>query len=95
MSDAVKMLITFVLTMVANLVAKKTGVELDVEETAGLVATIIAFVLGKKYLEGKGDKVTTPDLNAFRTKVLDAFEHSDFAKSSPAGLLDRIKAAGA
>ena len=47
------------------------------------------------FLEGKGVKVTTPDVNAFRTMVLDAFEHSDFAKFWPAGLLDRIKAAGA
>jgi len=45
------------------------------------------------FLEGKGVTVTTPDVDAFRTKVLDAFANSDFAKSWPAGLLDRIKAA--
>lgn len=44
-------------------------------------------------LEGKGVTVTTPDVEAFRTKVLDAFASSDFAKTWPAGLLDRIKAA--
>jgi tripartite ATP-independent transporter DctP family solute receptor len=45
------------------------------------------------FLEGKGVSVTTPDVNAFRTRVLDAFQNSDFAKTWPAGLLDRIKAA--
>lgn len=45
------------------------------------------------FLEGKGVTVSTPDVNAFRTRVLDAFQNSDFAKTWPAGLLDRIKAA--
>jgi hypothetical protein len=39
--------------------------------------------------------VTTPDVPAFREKVLNAFVNSDFAKDWPAGMLDRIKAAGA
>ena len=47
------------------------------------------------FMESKGLKVTTPDVNAFRTKVLDAFVNSDFSKNWPAGMLDRIKAAGA
>ena len=44
-------------------------------------------------LESKGVTVSTPDVDAFRTKVLDAFQNSDFAKNWPAGMLDRIKAA--
>jgi tripartite ATP-independent transporter DctP family solute receptor len=45
------------------------------------------------FLEGKGVTVTTPDVDAFRARVLDAFQNSDFAKTWPEGLLDRIKAA--
>jgi len=45
------------------------------------------------FLESKGVTVTTPDVAAFRTRVLDAFQNSDFAKTWPPGLLDRIKAA--
>ncbi len=44
-------------------------------------------------LEGKGVAVGTPDVPAFRKKVLDAFANSDFAKTWPAGLLERIQAA--
>ncbi|HVM82649.1 MAG TPA: TRAP transporter substrate-binding protein DctP [Candidatus Binatia bacterium] len=47
------------------------------------------------FFEGKGNKVTTPDVDAFRKQVLDKFLHSDFAKSWPAGMLDRIQKAGA
>ena len=47
------------------------------------------------FMEGKGLKVTTPDVAAFRAQVLDKFVNSDFAKNWPAGMLDRIKAAGA
>ncbi len=45
------------------------------------------------FMEGKGLTVTTPDVAAFREKVLNAFVHSDFSKDWPAGMLDRIKAA--
>ncbi|MEP9386452.1 TRAP transporter substrate-binding protein DctP [Mesorhizobium sp. KR9-304] len=45
------------------------------------------------FLAGQGVTATTPDVDAFRKKVLDAFAGSDFAKSWPAGLLDRIQAA--
>lgn len=45
------------------------------------------------FMEGKGLKVVTPDVPAFREKVLNAFVNSDFAKDWPAGMLDRIKAA--
>ena len=45
------------------------------------------------FLEGKGVTVTTPDVAAFRKKVLDAFQNSDFAKYWPPGLLERINAA--
>ena len=48
---------------------------------------------GVALLEGKGVTVVTPDVAAFRKKVLDAFAGSDFAKSWPPGLLDRIQAA--
>lgn len=44
-------------------------------------------------LESKGVAVETPDVPAFRKKVLDAFANSDFAKTWPAGLLERIQAA--
>ncbi|MBL8577678.1 MAG: TRAP transporter substrate-binding protein DctP [Mesorhizobium sp.] len=48
---------------------------------------------GVAFLEGKGVTVVTPDVAAFRKKVLDAFAGSDFAKSWPPGLLERIQAA--
>ncbi len=47
------------------------------------------------FFESKGVTVTTPDVAAFREQVLKKFAESDFAKSWPAGLLDRIKQAGA
>ena len=50
---------------------------------------------GKAFFEAHGNTVTTPDVAAFRTHVLDAFVQSDFAKDWPAGMLDRINAAGA
>jgi TRAP-type C4-dicarboxylate transport system substrate-binding protein len=46
------------------------------------------------FMESKGVKVVTPDVDAFRTAVQKAFLESDFAKSWPAGMLDRINAAG-
>ena len=50
---------------------------------------------GKAFFEAHGNRVTMPDVDAFRTHVLDAFTSSDFAKNWPAGMLDRINAAGA
>jgi tripartite ATP-independent transporter DctP family solute receptor len=47
------------------------------------------------FFEGKGVKVTTPDVAAFREQVLKKFAESNFAKDWPAGMLDKIKAAGA
>lgn len=47
------------------------------------------------FMESKGLTVTTPDVAAFRTQVLDKFTNSDFSKDWPAGMLDRINAAGA
>jgi TRAP-type transport system periplasmic protein len=47
------------------------------------------------FFESKGVTVTTPDVAAFREQVLKKFAESDFAKSWPEGLLDRIKQAGA
>jgi tripartite ATP-independent transporter DctP family solute receptor len=47
----------------------------------------------KSFFESHGNKVTTPDVEAFRKHVLDAFVHSDFSKDWPKGLLERIEAA--
>jgi TRAP-type C4-dicarboxylate transport system substrate-binding protein len=59
---------------------------------SGVVATESEAVA---FMESKGLTVTTPDVAAFRAQVLDKFTNSDFAKDWPAGMLDRIKAAGA
>ncbi len=48
----------------------------------------------KGFFEGKGVKVTTPDVAAFRDHVLKAFLASKYAATWPAGMLDRINAAG-
>jgi TRAP-type C4-dicarboxylate transport system substrate-binding protein len=48
---------------------------------------------GKAFLEAHGNKVTTPDVAAFQKHVLDAFVNSDFSKTWPKGMLDRIGAA--
>ncbi|HSI40144.1 MAG TPA: TRAP transporter substrate-binding protein DctP [Xanthobacteraceae bacterium] len=45
------------------------------------------------FLESKGVKVTTPEVPVFRKQVLTAFSESDFAKTWPKGLLQRIEAA--
>jgi tripartite ATP-independent transporter DctP family solute receptor len=47
------------------------------------------------FFEGKGVKVTTPDVGAFRAQVQKRFLESKFAKTWPPGLLDRINKAGA
>lgn len=47
------------------------------------------------FFEGKGVKVTTPDVAAFREQVQKKFVESDFAKNWPAGMLERINKAGA
>ena len=47
------------------------------------------------FLESKGLTVVTPDVDAFRTQVQQKFLESDFAKSWPEGMLERINAAGA
>ena len=59
---------------------------------AGVVATEKDAVA---FMESKGLTVTLPDVAAFRAQVLDRFVNSDFSKDWPAGMLDRIKAAGA
>jgi tripartite ATP-independent transporter DctP family solute receptor len=46
------------------------------------------------FLQGKGVKVVTPDVAAFRKQVQEKFATSDFAKTWPAGMLDRINKAG-
>jgi len=49
----------------------------------------------KTFFEGKGVKVTTPNVQSFRDQVQKAFISSKFAATWPAGMLDRINAAGA
>jgi tripartite ATP-independent transporter DctP family solute receptor len=53
---------------------------------SGTEAEAVAF------LEDKGMVVTTPDLNAFRDHVLDAYLGSDFSSNWPKGMVDRISA---
>ena len=48
----------------------------------------------KGFFEGKGNKVTTPNVAAFRDQVQKKFLESKFAATWPAGMLDRINAAG-
>lgn len=43
-----------------------------------------------EFFKSQGLTVTTPDLNAFRKAVQDAYTRSDYAKVWPAGLLERI-----
>jgi tripartite ATP-independent transporter DctP family solute receptor len=47
---------------------------------------------GLDFLKSQGLVVTTPDVGAFRTHVQQAYLESDYAKTWPAGLLDRINA---
>jgi tripartite ATP-independent transporter DctP family solute receptor len=47
------------------------------------------------FFESKGVAVTAPDVAAFRDQVQKKFLESDFAKSWPEGMLDRINKAGA
>jgi tripartite ATP-independent transporter DctP family solute receptor len=49
----------------------------------------------KGFFESKGNKVTTPNVAAFRDQVQKKFIESKFAETWPAGMLDRINAAGA
>jgi TRAP-type transport system periplasmic protein len=42
------------------------------------------------YLKQQGLQVSTPDLPAFRKSVQQAYANSDYAKTWPTGLLDRI-----
>lgn len=44
------------------------------------------------FLRSKGMKITTPDREAFRKAVQKAYLNSDYSKTWPAGLLDRINA---
>jgi TRAP-type C4-dicarboxylate transport system substrate-binding protein len=43
-----------------------------------------------EFFRSQGLTVSTPDLNAFRKAVQDAYMKSDYAKVWPAGLLERI-----
>lgn len=44
------------------------------------------------FIKGQGLKVYTPDVGAFRKRVQDAYLNSDYAKTWPAGVLERINA---
>lgn len=44
------------------------------------------------FLEAQGLKVSTPDVEAFRSTVQKAYLDSDWSKSWPAGIVDRINA---
>ncbi len=57
-------------------------------------AVLAAEAEASAFLESHGMTVTTPDVAAFRAQVQAAFLASDFAATWPAGLLDRINAAG-
>ncbi|HEY8595300.1 MAG TPA: TRAP transporter substrate-binding protein DctP [Devosiaceae bacterium] len=54
--------------------------------------TLATEAEGTSLLESKGLKVTTPNLEAFRSHVQSVYLASDYAKDWPAGLLDRINA---
>ena len=58
-------------------------------------AVLAAEAEAVAFLESKGLTVTTPDVAAFRTQVQEKFLASDFAKTWPEGMLDRINGAGA
>jgi tripartite ATP-independent transporter DctP family solute receptor len=44
------------------------------------------------FLREKGMTITTPDLEAFRNHVVEAYLNSDFSADWPAGMVDRINA---
>lgn len=44
------------------------------------------------FFKGKGLKVYTPDVAAFRNRAQKMYLESDFSKNWPKGLLDRINA---
>ncbi|HHZ09361.1 MAG TPA: TRAP transporter substrate-binding protein DctP [Rhizobiales bacterium] len=46
----------------------------------------------EQFFKDKGLKVYTPDIDAFRTQVQKAYLESDFAKSWPEGMIDKINA---
>jgi tripartite ATP-independent transporter DctP family solute receptor len=46
----------------------------------------------EQFFKDKGLKVYTPDLDAFRTQVQKMYLESDFSKTWPAGLVDKINA---
>lgn len=47
---------------------------------------------GVAFFEANNNIVTTPDVDAFRERVLDAFINSDFSANWPEGMLERIEA---
>jgi hypothetical protein len=50
---AVKMVLTFLCTILANAVLRKYGIGLNVEEITGLAFTIVAFIAGHKWKTAK------------------------------------------
>ncbi|MDB5506381.1 MAG: TRAP-type C4-dicarboxylate transport system, periplasmic component [Devosia sp.] len=67
----------------------------DAAKAGNDAGVLAAEADAKAFLESKGLTIVTPDVAAFRTQVQQRFLDSDFAKTWPAGLLDRINAAGA
>jgi TRAP-type C4-dicarboxylate transport system substrate-binding protein len=71
-----------------------------IETAAGVAKTfndaevLAAEAEAVAFLESQGVTVTTPDVAAFRNQVQQKFVESDFASTWPAGMLDRINAAG-
>jgi hypothetical protein len=45
-----------------------------------------------EFLKQQGLSISTPDVNAFRQQVNNAYKTSDIIKSWPTGLLERIQA---
>ena len=64
-------------------------------KTSNDAAVLAAEADAVAFLKDKGLTVVTPDVASFRDQVQKKFLESDFAKTWPAGLLDRINAAGA
>lgn len=52
-SQTFKALVLYVATMVANAVARRWGYSLNTEEIAGLTVTVVGFIMGRQYKQGK------------------------------------------
>lgn len=52
-SQTFKALVLYFVTMVANAVARRWGYALATEEIAGLTVTVVGFIMGRQYKQGK------------------------------------------